>query len=258
MKKLLFFTLFVFLVSWMMIMPDKIRAQNFYSIEEISKHQTPEDCWMTIEGKVYDLSNYLPNHDRWLDLRDWCGRDATQDYNDKAGMNRAHSPRADEMLAEYLIGDLGISGEDIVLEVEQMPIIEVEESEVNLFQSDVVADSLSSPESNFAPKYRVWLPVILTIAFYFLSKKFLKKSSHDFIWNSIMLIGLIPVVGFGFFLALADQVPFLAKIDFNQMLRQHAQLSIIIGTAMILHFIQRAKIFRFQGKSAFRKKKKEF
>jgi len=257
MKKIFFFTLNILLFSWLIInLVGQIRAQNFYSIEEISEHQTPEDCWMVIEGKVYDLSNYLPNHDRWLDIRDWCGRDATQDYNDKAGLNRAHSPKADEMLAEYLIGDLSIVGEDFVIDMEQIPLAQIDKEEANLTKNEV--DLSTSPSPNFAPKYLVWLPVLLTIVFYFISKKFLKKSSHDFIWNGIMLIGLIPVVGFGFILALYDQVPFLAKIDFNQMLSQHAQLSIIIGTAMILHFIKRAKIYRAQGKSVFRKKNKEF
>ena len=60
------------------------QAQSSYSLNEVKLHQTPEDCWMAIEGQVYDLSNYLPDHDRYLDIREWCGQEATADYNSKA------------------------------------------------------------------------------------------------------------------------------------------------------------------------------
>ncbi len=61
-----------------------------------------------LKNKVYDLSNYLSDHDRYLDIRDWCGQDATDDYNTKAGKNKDHSVKADEMLAAYMIGELDI------------------------------------------------------------------------------------------------------------------------------------------------------
>jgi len=220
----------------------KVQAQSLYSIEEVELHQNPDDCWMVIEDNVYDLSNYLPDHDRYLNIRDWCGIDATQDYNTKAGMDRDHSIKADEMLAAYLIGEL-VDGEETTLD----------QSGENDGQ---VATPNPEPASNpeFAPRYKVYLPVLLTIALYLLTKKFWRKALHDFLWNSVLILGLIPVVGFGFVLALADQVSFLAKINFTQFLWLHAQLSIIISTAMILHFIKRAKIFLSQGKSSFRKR----
>jgi cytochrome b involved in lipid metabolism len=238
MKKILFISLFIVLnVLAFRSLTKNIQAQNSYSLDEIGLHQTPEDCWMAIEGQVYDLSNYLPDHDRFLNIREWCGRDATKDYNTKAGMGRDHSIRADEMLAAYLIGDLAT------------------DEVVNLVEVNEVDEKIDSPNPNFSPKYNVYLPVLITIIIYYLSKKFLGKARHDFLWNSILLIGLIPVVVFGFILALADQIEFLTKINFNQMLSQHAQLSIIVGTAMILHMIQRAKIYLSQGKSSFRKRK---
>lgn len=238
MKKIFFVSIFVFLSLLAISSLSKtVQAQNSYSLDEIELHQTPEDCWMAIEGQVYDLSNYLPDHDRFLDIRQWCGQDATEDYNTKAGMNRDHSSRADEMLAAYLIGEL------------------LGSEESNSVQVAKIDEQTTSPNPDLAPRYKVFLPVLLTIIIYYLTKKFLSKARHDFLWNTILLIGLIPVVAFGFILALADQVAFLAKINFTQMLRQHAQLSIIIGTAMILHFIQRAKIYFSQGKSSFRKNK---
>jgi len=32
------------------------------SVEEISKHNTPEDCWIVVDGKVWDLTEFAPEH----------------------------------------------------------------------------------------------------------------------------------------------------------------------------------------------------
>ena len=32
------------------------------SAEEVLKHNTVEDCWIVVNGKVYDLTNFAPNH----------------------------------------------------------------------------------------------------------------------------------------------------------------------------------------------------
>lgn len=37
-------------------MSDKI------SVFEISKHASTDDCWLVINGKVYDFTNFAPNH----------------------------------------------------------------------------------------------------------------------------------------------------------------------------------------------------
>jgi len=238
MKKIIFIFVFglfnIFATSNLL---NIVQAQSSYSLNEVKLHQTPEDCWMAIEGQVYDLSNYLPDHDRYLDIREWCGQEATADYNSKAGRNRAHSPRADEILAEYLIGEL------------------VSSEEADLVQTTKVKEAINSPNPDLAPRYQVFLPVLLTIIFYYLTKKILGKARHDFLWNTVLLIGLIPTVGFGLILALADQIAFLDSVNLAELLHEHAQLSIIIGTAMILHFVKRAKIYLSQGKSSFRKRK---
>jgi predicted heme/steroid binding protein len=103
MNKFLLKLLLIFCLNLIFVFPLKIEAQSLYLLSEVEQHQIPQDCWVAIEGRVYDLSEYLPEHDRWLDIRDWCGQDATQDYNNKAGLNKAHSLRADEMLAEKVI-----------------------------------------------------------------------------------------------------------------------------------------------------------
>lgn len=36
--------------------------QPQYSLSEVAKHNTPEDCWVIVHGSVYDVSSYVPRH----------------------------------------------------------------------------------------------------------------------------------------------------------------------------------------------------
>jgi len=41
---------------------DKKKIREVFSEEEISKHCTENDCWMIINGHVYNITSYLPYH----------------------------------------------------------------------------------------------------------------------------------------------------------------------------------------------------
>jgi len=74
-----------------------------YSKEEIAKHCTNGDCWLIIEGKVYDVSSYMEDHPGGYDimLENAGGKDATDEYG-----YADHSKRAKSMLADYYIGQV--------------------------------------------------------------------------------------------------------------------------------------------------------
>ena len=77
-----------------------------YTLADVAKHDTLDSCWMAIEGRVYDFTDYIPEHPtpaRILEV--WCGREATEGMRTK-GIGRDHSPAAWAMMRPYLIGEL--------------------------------------------------------------------------------------------------------------------------------------------------------
>lgn len=76
------------------------------SMQELARHGAPADCWMAIEGKVYDFTGYVSKHPTPPHvITEWCGKEATEAFNTK-GYGRPHSRTASAMLAQYLVGDL--------------------------------------------------------------------------------------------------------------------------------------------------------
>ena len=86
--------------------PDTQAGAAVISLEELALHNSEADCWMAIEGKVYNLSDYLPKHPTPASmLVPWCGKEATEGMRTK-GYGRDHSPMAWEMLQTYEVGTL--------------------------------------------------------------------------------------------------------------------------------------------------------
>lgn len=74
---------------------------------EIRKHSSPQDLWMTIHGKVYDVTNFATEHPGGVEvLLDCGGVDASEAFDDVA-----HSDLAHEMLEPYFIGYAELSKE---------------------------------------------------------------------------------------------------------------------------------------------------
>ena len=72
--------------------------------KELARHASARDCWLAIEGGVYDFTGYIPLHPAAPRvLIEWCGKDATEAFRTK-GYGRPHSPAAQAMLPRYRIG----------------------------------------------------------------------------------------------------------------------------------------------------------
>ncbi|MEM0476234.1 MAG: cytochrome b5-like heme/steroid binding domain-containing protein [Candidatus Aenigmatarchaeota archaeon] len=76
---------------------------NFYTIEEISKHNSQENCWTVIRGKVYDLTQWIDKHPGGADkILSICGKDGTQAFVQKHG----DKEKPEKILKEFEIGVL--------------------------------------------------------------------------------------------------------------------------------------------------------
>jgi uncharacterized protein with FMN-binding domain/predicted heme/steroid binding protein len=80
--------------------------QRLVTAEELAAHDSGESCWKAIDGRVYDVTDYIPRHPSSEEVvLEWCGRDATEAWYNKTP-GRPHSPRATSLLEQYYVGEL--------------------------------------------------------------------------------------------------------------------------------------------------------
>ena len=48
-----------------------------FSLDEIAKHNSSNDCWIAISGKVYDVTSAIASHTGGDLILQGCGKDAT-------------------------------------------------------------------------------------------------------------------------------------------------------------------------------------
>lgn len=77
-----------------------------YTLAEVAQHSTATDCWMVIEGKVYNATPAVGTHKGGEVILQGCGIDATKLFNQRPGEGTPHPDKVDPMLAQLYIGDL--------------------------------------------------------------------------------------------------------------------------------------------------------
>ncbi|XP_048334241.1 cytochrome b5 [Ziziphus jujuba] len=76
-----------------------------FTLAEVSVHNTPQDCWLIINEKVYDVTKFLEDHPGGDEvLLSATGKDATDDFEDVG-----HSDSARDMMKEYYVGEIDAS-----------------------------------------------------------------------------------------------------------------------------------------------------
>ncbi|CAN0897904.1 Cytochrome b5 [Linum grandiflorum] len=76
--------------------------RKVFSLADVSQHNTAKDCWLVIEGKVYDVTKFLEDHPGGDEvLLASTGKDATEDFDDVG-----HSSSAKAMMDEFYKGDI--------------------------------------------------------------------------------------------------------------------------------------------------------
>lgn len=75
------------------------------SMDEVKKHDKRSDCWMAIDKKVYDITEFIPEHPGGSIIVQGCGSDATTMFE----MQRKHQgDRTQSLLSKYYIGELKV------------------------------------------------------------------------------------------------------------------------------------------------------
>lgn len=72
-----------------------------YMREEVACHTAAEDCWLIVDGKVYDVSGYVGEHPGGDAILKNAGKDSTKGFQ-----GPQHPSRVFEQIDEYYIGDL--------------------------------------------------------------------------------------------------------------------------------------------------------
>lgn len=77
-----------------------------YTLDDIAKHSTKEDCWAAIDGQVYDLTQAIDKHPGGAEaMLKSCGKDGTDLFSSiKDG--KGHPQKAQENLKNLLVGIL--------------------------------------------------------------------------------------------------------------------------------------------------------
>ena len=84
----------------------QVTETKTYSLDEVTKHATQNDCWMAIEGSIYNVTDYITSHPGGEAILQGCGKDATEMFNSRPNDGTSHSGRAQTTLGKYLLGPL--------------------------------------------------------------------------------------------------------------------------------------------------------
>ena len=85
------------------------RAWPQYTMAEVARHRTYDDCWIVVHDNVYDMTPHCKSHEGWVNgskqstllaILSAMGSDCTLDFDE------VHSAHAQQQLRHFQIGVL--------------------------------------------------------------------------------------------------------------------------------------------------------
>lgn len=127
-----------------------------FTLKDVAKHNTPEDCWVIVDGQVYNVSSFVPRHPGGAMIYVKAGGECTQLFNSY------HPEKARRVLQKYHIGQVNLTGE-VVTHYEK----EGEKDEFHLALKDRVEkyfrDSKLDPRFSISMYIKTFL-IVATVA----------------------------------------------------------------------------------------------
>ena len=74
-----------------------------YKMDEVIKHSTKEDCWIIINKKVVNVTDFIASGQHNDQILQGCGKDATEMFKD---VGKHSGRKAQSMLSQFEIGVL--------------------------------------------------------------------------------------------------------------------------------------------------------
>lgn len=85
---------------------------NVYSYQQIAEHNSPEDVWIVVDGKVYDVTKFVDEHPGGDEIiLDLAGQDASEPFTDIG-----HSEEALRILNTLCVGRVDINSKPVKVE----------------------------------------------------------------------------------------------------------------------------------------------
>lgn len=84
---------FLCLLIWQQV----IAAEKRITLKEIKSHNNAKNCWIIVDAKVYDITNFIAIHDTYCEktkLTDYCGGDISAIWLEKQKSNNAHKRKS--------------------------------------------------------------------------------------------------------------------------------------------------------------------
>jgi cytochrome b involved in lipid metabolism len=78
-------------------------AINYYTMQDVSQHNSKDSCWTVVRGEVFDLTQWISRHpggpEKILNI---CGKDGTKAFVNKHGSQE----KPESVLESFKIGKL--------------------------------------------------------------------------------------------------------------------------------------------------------
>lgn len=81
----------------------EVMSGENYTLADIESHDNEEDCWMAVDGKVYEVTDFIGEHPGGDKILLGCGKDASSLFESQP---KHESDRAKAALEAHEIGTL--------------------------------------------------------------------------------------------------------------------------------------------------------